>query len=101
MKSGGSSPPGGTGPPKAAPPYGESTPDLDSIPVSSCDFISMYNFRLYNPRSPRGLYIVFSSCFVLSYFCQELILSFESAMASSSDDKGKRPREEDPKLKEE
>jgi hypothetical protein len=30
-----------------------------------------------------------------------LILSFESTMASSSDDKGKRTREEDPKLKEE
>jgi hypothetical protein len=30
-----------------------------------------------------------------------LILSFESTMASSSGDKGKRPREEDPKLKEE
>jgi hypothetical protein len=28
-------------------------------------------------------------------------LSFESTMASSSGDKGKRPREEDPKLKEE
>jgi hypothetical protein len=48
-ESGGSSPPGGAGPPQAVLPCGESTPELVSVPFSSCDFPSMYNFRLYNP----------------------------------------------------
>jgi hypothetical protein len=62
----------------------------------------MYNFCLYNPLDyPRSVYHFLVTCFVSSCFYQELILSFESAMASSSDDKGKGPREEDPKLKEE
>jgi hypothetical protein len=41
MESGGSSPPGGAGPFLAAPPCGESTSELISIPVSSYDFHSM------------------------------------------------------------
>jgi hypothetical protein len=57
--SGGSSPPGGMGPLLAVPPYGESTPDLVSVPVSSCDFVLMFNFRLYNPPDyPRSVYRV-------------------------------------------
>jgi hypothetical protein len=32
-------------------------------------------FAYLIPRSPEGLYIIFSSCFVLSCFCQELISS--------------------------
>jgi hypothetical protein len=69
-ESGGSSPPGGTGPPQAAPPCGETTRDFISIPVSSCDFVLMYNFRLYNPpESPRSVYH-----FVV-VFCFELFLS--------------------------
>jgi hypothetical protein len=64
----------------------------------------MYNFHLYNPpESPRSVY------HFLVVFCFELFLSgvdlrFRSTMASSSDDKGKRPREDDhqdPKLKKE
>jgi hypothetical protein len=69
-ESGGSSPPGGAGPPQAAPPCGETTPELISIPVSSCDFVSMYNFCLYNPpESPRSVYRF------LVVFCFELFLS--------------------------
>jgi hypothetical protein len=60
MESGGFSPPGGAGPLQAAPPCGKSTPKIVFIPVSSCDFASMFNFRLYTPRITRGLYIVFS-----------------------------------------
>jgi hypothetical protein len=59
-ESGGSSPPGGTGPAQAAPPCGETTPELVSVPVSSYDFLLMYNFRLYNPLEyPRSVYRVF------------------------------------------
>jgi hypothetical protein len=59
-ESGGSSPPGGVGPPQSAPPCGESTPELVSIPVSSCDFLLIYNFHLYNPsKYPRSVYRVF------------------------------------------
>jgi hypothetical protein len=68
-ESGGSSPPGGVGPLQATPPCGETTPELVSVPVSSCDFVSMFNFCLYNPPDyPRFVYRVFVS----SYFCQEL-----------------------------
>jgi hypothetical protein len=59
-EAGGSSPPGGAGPLQAAPPCGETTPKLVSIPVSSCDFVSMFNFCLYNPPEyPRYIYRVF------------------------------------------
>jgi hypothetical protein len=44
---------------------------------------------------------MFSSCFCFELFLSGVDLSFDSTMASSSGDKGKRPREEDPKLKEE
>jgi hypothetical protein len=38
-------------------PCGESTSELVSVPISSCDFISMFNFRLYNPLDcPRSVY---------------------------------------------
>jgi hypothetical protein len=58
--SGGSSPPGGAGPLQVTPPYGESTPELISVPVSSCDFASMFNFLLYKPPDcPRFVYRVF------------------------------------------
>jgi hypothetical protein len=40
-ESGGSSPPGGAGPLQAAPPCGETTLELVSVPISSCDFVSM------------------------------------------------------------
>jgi hypothetical protein len=45
---------------------------------------------------------MFSSCFFIC-FCQEIVLGFRGIMASSSNDKGKKPLEEDhqdPKLKE-
>jgi hypothetical protein len=59
-ESGGSSPPGGAGPPQATSAYGETTPELVSVLVSSCDFVSMFNFRLYNPPEyPRSVYHVF------------------------------------------
>ena len=94
---------GGAGPPLAAPPRCESAPELVSIPVSSCDFVSMYNFCLFNPpESPRSVYrflVVF--CFEL--FLSRVDLKFGGAMASSSGDKGKTPPEDDhqnPKLKE-
>jgi hypothetical protein len=103
-ESGCSSHTGGVGPPLAAPPWCEDTSELISIPVSSCDFASMYNFHLYNPpESLRSIYRF------LVVFCFELFLlgvdhKVKSAMASSSNDKGKRPREDDhqdPKLKKE
>jgi hypothetical protein len=60
MESGGSSPPGGVGPLQAAPPYGEITPELIFVPVSSYDLILMFNFRLYNPPDcPKFVYRVF------------------------------------------
>ena len=95
---------GGAGPPLAAPPRCESTPKLFSIPVSSCDFLLMYNFRLSNPpESPRSVYRF------LVVFCFELFLSgvdlkFGEVMASSSGDKEKTPPEDGTKdfwLKEE
>jgi hypothetical protein len=99
----GSSPPGGAGPLLAAPPYGESTSELVSVPVSSCDFVSMFNFRLYNPRIAQGLYTVFSSCFYFDLFLSGIFLSFRGILASASNDKGKKPLDEklqDPKQKE-
>jgi hypothetical protein len=59
-ESGGSSHTGGAGPPLAAPPWCESTPELVSIPISSYDLVSMFYFRLYNPPDfPRFVYRVF------------------------------------------
>jgi hypothetical protein len=61
---------GGAGPPLAAPPWCESTPELISIPVSSSDFVSMYNFCLFNPPEyPRSIY------HFLVVFCFKLFLS--------------------------
>jgi hypothetical protein len=45
----GSTPPRGAGPLLAAPPGGEVASELVSVPVSSCAFVSLLNFRLYNP----------------------------------------------------
>jgi hypothetical protein len=104
MEIGGSSPPGGAGPLLAAPPCGGTTLELVSVLVSSYDFVSMIHFHLYNPP---GLPEVCISCsrrvFVSICFCQEIVLSFRGIVASESDDKGKKPLEEDhqdPKLKE-
>jgi hypothetical protein len=82
-ESGGSSPPGGMCPPQAAPPCGETTPELVSIPVSSCDFVSMFNFHLYNPPGiPEVCISCFCHVFVSSYFYQEIVLSFGVTMSS-------------------
>jgi hypothetical protein len=68
----------GAGPPLAAPPWCENTSELVSIPVSSFDFPSMYNFRLYNPPGVPEVCISFSRrVFVSSCFCQGLLLAFE------------------------
>jgi hypothetical protein len=52
-------------------------------------------FVYITPRIARGLYIVFSSCFHFELFLSGVDLSFGSIMAPSSDDKGKKPMEED------
>jgi hypothetical protein len=45
---------------QAAPPCGETTLEVISVPVPSCDFLSMFNFHLYNPLDcPRFVYRVF------------------------------------------
>jgi hypothetical protein len=49
MDLGGSTPPGGTGPLLATPPYGVFASKLVSVPVSSYAFVLLFNFRLYNP----------------------------------------------------
>jgi hypothetical protein len=72
-------------------------------PGSSCDFILMFNFCLYNPRDyPRFVYrVLVVFCFDL--FLSGVVLSFRGIMASANNDKGKEPLEEDhqdPKLKE-
>jgi hypothetical protein len=86
------------------PPRCESTPKLVSIPVSSCDYVLMYNFFLFNPpESPRSVYhFIVMFCFKL--FLLGVYLKLGGAMASSSDDKKKTPPEDDTKdfrLKEE
>jgi hypothetical protein len=48
-------------------------------------------FAYITPQSTRGLYIVFSSYFCFELFLSGVDLSFESTMASSSDDKEKAP----------
>jgi hypothetical protein len=81
------------GPPLAAPPWCENTSKLVSIPISSCDFPSMYNFRLYNPPEyPRSVYY-FLVVFCFELFLSGVDLSFEGTMASSSDNKEKAPLE--------
>jgi hypothetical protein len=50
MEPRGSTPPRGMGPLLAMPPYGVFTSELISVPVSSCAFVSLLNFFLYNPR---------------------------------------------------
>jgi hypothetical protein len=102
-ESGGSSPLGGVGPLLAMPPCGETTSELTFVLVFSCDFVSMFNFRLYTPWIAQGLYIMFSSCFCFDLFLSGVVLSFRGIMTSASNDKGKKPLEEDhqdPKLKE-
>jgi hypothetical protein len=65
---------GGAGPPLAAPPWCENTSELVSISVCSCDFPSMYNFRLYNPPEyPMSVYrflvvFLFRAISVRDYF---------------------------------
>jgi hypothetical protein len=49
MEPGGSTPPHGAGPLLATPPCGVVTLELISILVSSCVFILLLNFHLYNP----------------------------------------------------
>jgi hypothetical protein len=71
-------------------PWYEDTSELVSVPVSSCDPARCFIFAYITPQSTRGLYIVFSSCFVLSCFCQGIVLSFKVAMSSSG------PSEENP-----
>ena len=82
---------GGAGPPLAAPPGCENTPELVSVPVSSCDFVSMHNFRLFNPpESPRSVYrflVVF--CFEL--FLSGIALGFRVIMSSSGSSKENPP----------
>ena len=94
---------GWRGPTLAAPPPCENASELFSVPVSSCGFVSMNNFRLFNPsESPRSVYrflVVF--CFEL--FLLGVDLKLGGVMASSSGDKEKTPPEDDhqnPKLKE-
>jgi hypothetical protein len=104
MESGGSSPPGGEGPLLAAPPCGESTSELISVPVSSCDFVSMFNFRLYNPPDcPRSIYHVLIG-FLFRSVSVRSCPYFRGIMASASNNKEKTPLEDDHqdlKLKEE
>jgi hypothetical protein len=63
MEPGGSTPPRGAGPLLVAPHGGEAASELVSVPVSSCAFIMMFNFRLYNPpdclRSVYRVLVVF------------------------------------------
>jgi hypothetical protein len=81
---------GGAGPPLAAPPWCESTPELVFVPVSSCDFVSMHYFHLFNPpESPRSVYR-FLVMFCFKLFLSGIFLSFGFAMPSSG------PSEENP-----
>jgi hypothetical protein len=100
----GSTPPGGVGPLLAAPPCGVSASKLIFVPVSSCDFVLMFNFRLYNPPDyPRSVYRVLV-VFLFRPDLSGVVLSFRGIMASASNDKEKMPSEDnhqDPKLKEE
>jgi hypothetical protein len=69
----------------------ENTLELIFVPVFSCGFVSMYNFCLFNPpESPRSVYR-FLVMFCFELFLSEVDLKIGGAMASSSDDKGKRP----------
>jgi hypothetical protein len=82
----------------------ENTPELVSVPISSCGFVLMYNFRLYNPsESPRSVYR-FLVKFSFELFLSGVDLKLGGVMASSSGDKEKTPPEGDTKgfqLKEE
>jgi hypothetical protein len=75
----------------------ENTPELVSVPVSSCDFVLIYNFRLFNPpESPRSVYrFLVAFCFEL--FLPGVDLKLGGIMASSSGDKEKSPPEDDAK----
>ena len=75
---------------------------------SSARFHLMPSFRCETfcyiiPRTPRGPFIVFSSCFRFELFLSGSVLSFRSTMVSNNN-KGKEPMEgdlQDPKLEEE
>jgi hypothetical protein len=55
----------------------------------------MYNLRLYNPPEyPRSVYHFFV-VFCFKLFLSGVDLSFEGTMVSASNDKGKRPWEDD------
>jgi hypothetical protein len=86
---------GGAGPPLAAPPGCETTPELVFVPVSSCGFVSMYNFHLFNPPEfPRSVYH-FLAVFCFELFLLGVDLKLGGVMASSSENKGKRPYVDD------
>jgi hypothetical protein len=83
------------GPPLATPPRCENTSELVFVPVSSWDFVSMYNFRLFNPPEfPRSVYR-FLVMFCFELFLSRVDLKLGGAMASSSYDKEKTPPEDD------
>jgi hypothetical protein len=95
-------PPRGAGPLLAAPPCGLVTSELVSVLVSSCAFVSLLNFCLYNPWITRGLYIMFSSWFCFDLFLSRPVLSFRGIMAFANNYKEKTPSNDDhqdPKLK--
>jgi hypothetical protein len=75
MELGGSTPPGGAGPLLATPPYGVSASELVSVPVSSYDFVMMFNFCLYNPpdclRSIYRVLVVFLFRYVSVRSCSQ------------------------------
>jgi hypothetical protein len=87
----GNTPPRGAGPLLAVPPRGVVALELVSDPVSSCAFLLLLNFRLYNPPIPRGLYIVFSSCFRFDLFLPDFILKSRATMSSSGSSKENSP----------
>ena len=61
-------------------------------------------FCYITPRTPRGPYIVFLSCFRFELFLSGSVLSFRSTMVSHNNNKVKEPMEgdlQDPKLEEE
>ena len=69
-------------------------------------FPSFYckTFSYIITRTSRGPYIVFSSCFVSSCFCQDLFSALEVTMDSTNNDEGKELSGDDlqdPKLEEE
>jgi hypothetical protein len=71
----------------AAPPGGEVASKLVSIPVSSCVFVLLLNFHLYNPLDfPRPVYH-FLIMFCFDLYLLGAVLSSRAAMSSSSSSK--------------